>query len=101
MKTRTFFTLTAASIALVSGAVGADAGTAAAGTSTQKFEMLPLLPEPAQCVEQTGTRIKAADGNCISTLPVTSYGKSEIDLIGATSAGDALRRLDPRVTIHQ
>jgi hypothetical protein len=90
--------------ATISGVASADAGAAASassGNTTQKFEILPQLPEPAMCTEQTGTRIKAAAGDCISSLPVASYGKSEMDLIGATNVGDALRKLDSRVTIRQ
>ncbi len=50
----------------------------------------------AACLTQTGSRI-ASDCTAIGR----SYSSTDISATGATSAGDALRLLDPSVTISR
>ena len=74
-----------------------------ATTSNQK----PATPGPRavpplgsrQCIRDTGSLIPPPKGQC---LPVagSSYSQEDIRRTGATSVGQALRMLDPAVTVH-
>lgn len=50
------------------------------------------------CLTETGTRIQTKEGEC-STVAGRSYSKRELDRTGAYTTGEALRMLDPSVTI--
>ncbi len=50
------------------------------------------------CLMETGTRIKAKDGEC-SAVVGRSYSKRELDRTGAFTTGEALLMLDPAVTL--
>jgi hypothetical protein len=53
----------------------------------------------ATCLAGTGSRIPAGGTNCMAAG--RSYTNDDIKLTGATSAGDALRLLDPSITVHR
>lgn len=74
---------------------GATAEGATAKTTAES------TPQPANCVRDTGTRIKAADGGCLSGVPGRSYGHDELQSTGAVDAGDALRKLNTDLTVNQ
>jgi hypothetical protein len=50
------------------------------------------------CLTQTGNRIAAKDSNC--TEFGRSYSSDDVSRTGATTAGEALRLMDPSVTVH-
>jgi hypothetical protein len=62
-------------------------------------------PQPAQpkapntCMHDTGTRLKLAPDEC-SASAGRSYTKDDVDRTGKTTAGGALRLMDPSITIH-
>ena len=51
------------------------------------------------CLTQTGTRIPARRKECAAVG--RSYTQDQILTTGATTAADALRLLDPSITIHR
>ncbi len=53
-------------------------------------------PPASPCLQDTGSRLPAAGATC---LPGRSYSKNDIDNTGATTAGGALRLLDPSITV--
>ena len=50
------------------------------------------------CLSQTGSRIAGGDAHCSAFG--RSYSNDDIDRTGATTAGEALRLLDPSATVH-
>ena len=56
-----------------------------------------VAPNPA-CLTQTGSRIPGNDAHCSAIG--RSYSNEDIDRTGATTAGEALRLLDPALTVH-
>jgi hypothetical protein len=50
------------------------------------------------CASQLGSRIPANGSNCTSI--VRSYSGEDIDRTGQTTAGDALRLMDPAITLR-
>jgi hypothetical protein len=50
-----------------------------------------------QCLSQTGTRIPTENCSEIGR----SYSSEDINRTGSTTAGDALRLLDPSITVHR
>jgi hypothetical protein len=78
---------------------------AASHTAARADEVLPsrlTALDPIQvpsCLKDTGTRIPPRARQCSGTG--RSYTDGELKGTGATSVGDALRLLDPRVTIHR
>jgi hypothetical protein len=60
----------------------------------------PSAPSVSQaCVMQTGSRIPVKRKECVH--PGRSYSKDDISTTGADTAADALRLLDPSITIHR
>jgi hypothetical protein len=51
------------------------------------------------CLSQTGSRIAGNDANCPAIG--RSYSSDDINRTGSTTAGEALRLLDPSITVHQ
>jgi len=51
------------------------------------------------CLSQTGSRIAGNDANCRAIG--RSYSSDDINRTGSTTAGEALRLLDPSITVHQ
>jgi hypothetical protein len=54
---------------------------------------------PKTCMHDTGTRIKLAPDEC-SASAGRNYTKEDVDRTGKTTAGGALRLMDPAITIH-
>ena len=50
------------------------------------------------CLKQTGSRIAGNAADCSAFG--RSYSRDDIDHTGSTSAEDALRLLDPAITVH-
>jgi len=62
----------------------------------------PRAPTPSvsqACVTPTGSRIPVKRKECAQ--PGRSYGRDDISITGATTAAEALRLLDPSITIHR
>jgi hypothetical protein len=59
----------------------------------------PVKPGDRNCLRETGSLIRAKPGEC---LPVVgrSYSSEDIQRTGARNLGDALRLLDPSVTVR-
>jgi hypothetical protein len=62
-----------------------------AGTSAS------VAPNPA-CLSQTGSRIASDDAHCSAFG--RSYSNEDVDRTGATTPGEALRLLDPGLTVR-
>ena len=74
-------------------------GACAANTAGVKpiTEASALAQNPA-CLNQTGSRIPVNNTNCSSIG--RSYSSDDISRTGATTADEALRLLDPSITVH-
>jgi hypothetical protein len=70
---------------------------ACASTSGNSGTKPVAASQPAGCVSGTGTRIAAAPGNCAGFG--RTYTQEDIEHTGETTAGGALRMLDPSVTV--
>jgi hypothetical protein len=57
-----------------------------------------LAQNPA-CLHQTGSRIAAANANCSAWG--RSYSSDDIERTGSVTAGEALRLMDPSITVHR
>jgi hypothetical protein len=57
-----------------------------------------LVQNPA-CPPQSSSRIAASPANCAGFDH--SYSSDDITRTGATTTGDALRLLDPAITVHR
>jgi hypothetical protein len=80
--------------------LGAVLCTAVAYADDAKPAPQPAHPAaPKTCMHDTGTRIKLAPDEC-SASAGRSYTKEDVDRTGKTSAGGALRLMDPSITIH-
>lgn len=101
--------LTSASIIVwllisVSAFAADDVNSAAKLTQPASSEK-PGMPASDQtiskisCITQTGSRLNAKDKHGCNGLPGRSYTKEDIELTGATTLAEALRRLDPSVQI--
>ena len=58
----------------------------------------PVADNPA-CLKSTGSRIPDSAGGCSAVG--RSYSSEDIQRTGAVSADEALRLLDPTVTVHR
>jgi hypothetical protein len=74
------------------------AGAAAAILAGCAATTAKTMPDEPACMTETGSRIPAKGDAC--TGIGRSYSNDEIRNTGATSAADALRLLDPSVTVH-
>ncbi|MGB6353341.1 MAG: hypothetical protein WBF21_05135 [Steroidobacteraceae bacterium] len=52
----------------------------------------------SSCLTSTGTRVQVAGSDCSAIG--RAYSSEDIDRTGATTTADALRLMDPSVTIH-
>jgi hypothetical protein len=77
---------------LVSAAAMLMLGGCAASNHAQTAANSAASP----CLKDTGSRLPATADTC---GPGRTYTKSDIDHTGATTAGDALRLLDPALTV--
>jgi hypothetical protein len=72
---------------------------AAATTDVKpKAEAPGAVAQNPACLTQTGSRIADKKANCSAIG--RSYSSEDIDRTGSTTAGDALRLMDPSVTVH-
>jgi hypothetical protein len=74
------------------------AGCASTGGAPARNDAAPLAATPAGCVSQTGSRIAQAATAC--TGPGRSYSQADIANTGQSTAAEALRLLDPTITVH-
>ena len=51
------------------------------------------------CLNETGSRIAGNNANCAAFG--RSYSREDIDRTGATTADEALRLMDPSITVHR
>lgn len=58
-------------------------------------------PVAVTCVQDTGSRIKRKSTDDCRSVAGRSYDREALDQTGAINAGDALRNLDPGVTIRR
>src|SRR5580700_9985682 len=90
----TTYLRTASAIATLVLCVACAAGTA---DVKPKAAASALNQNPA-CLTQTGSRIAANDANCSAIG--RSYSHDDIDRTGAVTADEALRLMDPSITVH-
>jgi hypothetical protein len=57
------------------------------------------VPRPSLCAPQPDSRLPASDRRCPGFGH--SWSSQDIQRTGATTVGDALRLLDPTLTVHQ
>ena len=54
----------------------------------------------ATCPEYaTGSHLRSKEGKCTSS-PMRSYSQEDVQRTGQTDVGDALRMLDPSISVH-
>jgi len=86
------------SIIVATACIAACAGTPshpdAAATAKSK-----ALASQANCSMVTGSHIPPKAGQC-NTSPGRSISGEDIDRTGQTNVGDALKMLDPSITVH-
>jgi hypothetical protein len=71
----------------------------AATSPNSKPAAAAVAANDPNCLTQTGSNIPHGKGKCVGYG--RSYSSEDIDRTGATSAGAALRLLDPSLTVHQ
>jgi len=54
---------------------------------------------PRPCSLPTASRIPAKSDEC-SAVPGRTYSETDVERTGQTNAADALRMLDPTITVH-
>jgi hypothetical protein len=64
-----------------------------------KAEASGAVAQNPACLSQTGARIAGDNTHCSAIG--RSYSRDDIDRTGSTTAGEALRLLDPSITVHQ
>ena len=73
------------------------------GSVAMSAEAPAQAPKPAErpylCAPQSGSRLPASDRKCPEFGH--SWSSQDIQRTGATTVGDALRLLDPTLTVHQ
>lgn len=91
--------LPAATLALLLGSLGAAAAESSAAAGARQAQ--GDTPQPAKkyvaCETVTGSRIRPAKNQkCrITASPVRTYTQRDLEMTGALTVADALRRLDP------
>jgi hypothetical protein len=59
----------------------------------------PLAAQNHSCLTQTGSRLAADNADCSAFG--RSYSREDIDRTGSVTAAEALRLLDPSITVHR
>jgi hypothetical protein len=77
--------------------VAACASTPSTPTAANAPVTAAAKPPPAGCVSETGTRIPLSPTECAAAGH--TWTQSDVKATGATQAGQALRLLDPTVTV--
>lgn len=57
----------------------------------------PMADAKANCIRDTGSRIKRRDDKACNGLPGRSYDRKDLAGSGGINTADALRRLDPSI----
>lgn len=80
------------------GPANAQRPASTEGTAAPASARRLVKPGDYNCLRSTGSRIPPKAGEC---LPVSgrAYSRDDIERTGARNTGDALRMLDPRITI--
>jgi hypothetical protein len=92
----------AARLQLMSGLLG---GFIVVGCAATPHESKPAINAPQAavtdptCLDGTGTRLPANSAKC--SVTGRSYSHDDINRTGATDAGEALRLLDPSITVQR
>jgi hypothetical protein len=89
MNTKAFFGIAAAAVLALAGC---------ASSSDTKPTAAVTGPMP-DCSSSTASLRAATTPNCAGVG--RSYSSKELNRNGATSIGDAMRQLDPAITVHQ
>ncbi|MHB1271656.1 MAG: hypothetical protein ACYCZD_02625 [Rhodanobacter sp.] len=80
-------------------AIAQNPAPASAVHASQKNDGRQLIkPGERNCLQQTGSLIRARKGHCLP-LPGQSYSGDELRRTGATDTAHALQMLDPRISI--
>ena len=82
----------------LAGALVLAASAAMAGDVKPKADTPAAAEKIPGCLTHTGSRIPNPRSNCIGVGH--SFTQDDISRTGATSAGGALRLMDPSLTIH-
>ncbi len=69
----------------------------AAAPSSQAVKTDSAEPRPANCVRETGSRIKLKKDECLG-IAGRSYSADELQRTGAANTGEALRRIDSSIS---
>jgi hypothetical protein len=80
------------------GSIAAALALGACASISGNTRMTPVAAaQPAGCVSQTGSAIPAPPGKCAGFG--NTYTREDIEHTGQTTAGGALRMLDPTVAV--
>ncbi|MDE2156368.1 MAG: hypothetical protein KGJ32_10810 [Xanthomonadaceae bacterium] len=79
-------------------AIAQNPPASAAHASRKNDERQLIKPGDRNCLQQTGSLIRARKGRCLP-LPGQSYSGDELQRTGATDTAHALQMLDPRISI--
>jgi hypothetical protein len=89
MNTKTLFGVAAAAVLTLAGCASTSGTKPTAAVTAQNLD----------CPTSTASRIPTTIPNCAAIG--RSYSSEDLERTGATSAGGAMRRLDPSLTVHQ
>lgn len=98
MSRHSLLALAIASFGLLGGPALAQGPASTAGPVKPATARPLVKPGDYNCLRSTGSRIRPKAGEC---LPVDgrTYSRRDIERTGARNTADALRMLDPRITI--
>lgn len=98
MFRHTLLSLAIATLGVLCGPANAQRPASTAGTVEPATARPLVKPGDYNCLRGTGSHIPAKAGGC---LPVNgrAYSREDIERTGARNTADALRMLDPRITI--
>ena len=95
-------------LVFASGSAIAQTEDSAAATTAKKTDVKAEVPFNTYCLRDTGSRIPPTEAEKKATTaagcargPGRSYSKQDLDRTGAIDTADALRQLDPSLTIHR
>ena len=62
---------------------------------TRKTETAQAQTEPPRCLQETGSHVRRSEERRCMSGPGQVYTREDIDRTGATTTGEALRKLSP------
>ncbi|NKF22521.1 hypothetical protein [Solimonas marina] len=77
-------------------AAGVAAPAFAAGNDAKSTVTADKKSQPVNCIEQTGSRIKPKNGECLD-VSGRVYTQEQLQQTGQTNLADSLRMLDPSI----